>query len=249
METDRIALVPPHRLGSLLRQARIAGGIDLDELAAGGEFGPVDLDDIEQGRRSVDDSMLAGLLSLYGIEDTGLLPERPRLVIDLDGGRIAVDQAGITVGEATDTDTVLTRYLALVYRLRDLPLGTPIQLRDVDLNVLSTALEIESTDVESRLQRIMYQKDALRSDQRTLRRRLLVPLAGVVVAATAVGVLVLVSQSGNEIAPVGTTTPATRVVTDLGSGGAVLDNPAARVVTGIGDGGAVESNPATTSGG
>ncbi len=249
METDRIALVPPRRLGSLLRQARVAGGMDLDELAARGEFGPVDLDDIEEGRRSVDDPTLARLLSLYGIEDTGLLPERPRLVIDLDSGRIAVDQADITVGETTDTDAVLTRYLALVYRLRDLPLGTPIQLRDVDLDVLSTALEIESSDIEFRLERLMGQKDALRSDQRNLRRRLLVPLAGVMVAATAVGVLVLVSQNSNEIAPVGTDTPTTRVVTDLGSGGAVLDNPAARVVTDVGNGGAVESNPSPGSGG
>lgn len=249
MESHQVALVPPRRLGSLLRQARIAGSVELEDLASRGDFGLIDLEDIEQGRRSIDDATLALLLTLYGIEDAGLLPDRARLVIDLDAGRIAVDQADIMVGDETDADAVLTRYLALVYRLRDLPVGTPVPLRDVDLDILSTALKIESADVGLRLERLMRQETIVRNDQRRLRRRLLVPVAGVVVAATAVGVLVLVSQIGGESGPVGTDTKTTQVTTDLGSGAAVVGNPAADVVTDIGSGGAVEVNPATAAGG
>jgi len=248
MESHQVALVPPRRLGSLLRQARVAGSVELEELVSRGEFGLIDLEDIEHGRRSIDDATLARLLTLYGIEDAGLLPDRARLVIDLDAGRIAVDQVDIMVGDETDADAVLTRYLALVYRLRDLPVGTPVPLRDVDLDVLSTALKIASADVGLRLERLMRQETIVRKDQRRLRRRLLVPVAGVVVAATAVGVLVLVSQIGGESGPVGTDTQTTQVTTDLGSGAAVVGNPVADVVTDIGSGGAVEINPALTAG-
>jgi len=249
MEANQVALVPPRRLGSLLRQARTAGGTDLEDLVTRGDFGLIDLEDIEQGRKSVDDADLARLLTLYGIEDAGLLPERSRLVIDLDGGRIAVDQVDIMVGDESDADAVLTRYLALVYRLRDLPVGTPLPLRDVDLDVLATALEIESVDVGLRLERLMRQETIVRSDQRRLRQRLLVPIAGVVVAATAAGVLVLVSQLGSDPAPVDSKTRTTQVTTDLGSGAAVVGNPGAAVVTDIGSGGAVETNPSSSAGG
>jgi len=95
----------------------------------------------------------------------------------------------------------------------------------------------------------MRDKSAVSRDQRRLHRRLLVPLAGVVVAATAVGVLVLVSQS-NDPAPVVNDTPSTLVSTDLGSGGAVVENPAApSVSTDLGSGAAVETNPSAGAGG
>lgn len=244
MRTPNTALVPPRRLGSLLRQARVAGGLELDDLARLGDLGVGELEDIEQGRASVDDSMLQSLLSLYGVQDAELLPERSVLVIDLDEDRIAIDQADLTIGDVADADAVLTRYLALVYRLRNLPLGSPIQLREVDLDVLSTALSITSTDVESRITTLIADKPAVGRDQRRLRKRLLVPLAGVVVAATAVGVLVLVADGNTDPAPVITDSPSTAVPTDLGPGSAVVDNPAAVVETDIGNGGAVEINPA-----
>ncbi len=250
MNSDQVALVPPRRLGSLLRQARIAAGSELDEFATRGDFGVVDLDDIEHGRRQIDDPTLAMLLSLYGIEDSGLLPERSRLVIDLDAGRIAVDQDDMSVDTSADADRVLARYLALVYRLRDLPLGTRLHLRDVDLDVLSTALSIDAIDVETRLERLMRDKSDVGRDQGKLRRRLLVPLAGVIVAATAVGVLVLVSQS-TDTTPVVGNTPTTAVSTDLGSGAAVVGNPTAAptVSTDLGSGAAVQTNPVGGSGG
>ncbi len=244
MRTPNTALVPPRRLGSLLRQARVAGGLELDDLARLGDLGVGELEDIEQGRAMVDDSMLASLLSLYGVQDAELLPERSVLVIDLDEDRIAVDQTDLTIGDVADADAVLTRYLALVYRLRNLPLGSPIHLREVDLDVLSTALSIESTDVESRITRLIADKPVVGRDQRRLRSRLLVPLAGVIVAATAVGVLVLVADGNTKPAPVITESPSTAVSTDLGPGAAVVDNPGAVVETDIGNGGAVEINPA-----
>ena len=252
MKTDTGTLVPPRRLGTLLRQARIAAGLELEQLAAQQrELTVVDLDDVEHGRRIVDDSLLARLVRLYGVEHAGLLPNRSQLVIDLDEGRIAVDQSDVSTGGLSGPDAVLARYLALVYHLRELPLGTPIGLRDLDLEVLSTALEIDADDVEERLHRLMSDEDAIAADQRRIRRRMLMPLIGVVIAACSAGVLILVADAEDSPDPMPTGARSTEadvsmpavadaiVATDIGNGGAVADAPT--VATQLGEA-AVEHN-------
>ncbi len=266
-------LVPPRRLGALLRQARVAAGMDLIDLAGATPLSVVDLDDLEHGRRMVDDDVLRDLIQLYGVEDAGIVPERSQLVIDLDEGRIAVNRADINIDEVTGPDAVLARYLALVYRLRDLPLGTPIPLRDVDLEILSTALHLETVEVETRLRRLMADEDEVALDQKRIRRRLLLPLVGVVIAASSAGVLVLVAENSPqpEPNPVVTSTAVQPAATDVGTGaivdadvgsarvttGAVVDAPevttdlgtgaavvsSTEVETDIGTGGAVVENP------
>ena len=245
MRTDTATLVPPRRLGALLRQSRLAGSITLETLATP-ELTVVDLDDIEHGRRLVDDVMLGRLVTLYGVEDANLLPARSQLVIDLDEGRVAIDDAGVDTGDFSGPDAVLARYLALVYHLRELPLGSPIALRDLDLDVLSTALEMKTEDVSERLLGLMDDEDAIARDQKRIRRRMLLPLVGVVIAAVSGGALLLVAESeeapeptrgaaqanttAREVAPDAAAERAVR--TDIGPGGAVLEN--SDVVTEIG---------------
>lgn len=252
MRTDSATLVPPRRLGGLLRQSRVAAGLELQQLAGGTELTAVDLDDIEHGRRLVDDRMLERLVALYGIEEAGLLPERSQLVIDLDEGRVAIDDRD--AGGADDlatTDAILARYLALVYHLRELPLGTKIGLRDADVDVLATALGLTPSDVEVRLFALMADEDTVARDQQRIRRRLLMPIVGVVIAAVSSGVLLLVAEDESvvEDAPVATEAATAGevsmaadggVATDIGTGGAVEVNPA--VPTQIGTA-AVETNP------
>jgi len=57
METELVTLVPPRRLGTLLRQARVAAGLDLEQLAAQTLLTVVAVDDIERGRRMVGDQL------------------------------------------------------------------------------------------------------------------------------------------------------------------------------------------------
>jgi len=245
METELVTLVPPRRLGTLLRQARVAAGLDLEQLAAQTLLTVVDLDDLERGRRMVDDQLLKELVRLYGVADAGLMPTRSRLVIDLEENRIAVDDAEAMVEGVTGPDAVLARYLALVYRLRDLPLGTPLALRDIDLDVLSVSLKIDSEEVASRLKRLMVQKDEVARDQKRIRRRLLLPLVGVVIAASSAGVLVLVAEV--EPAPGPTPAPTLGVETDLGNGAAVVSasDSATDIDIDIGAGAAVVENSDT----
>lgn len=130
---------------------------------------------------------------LHRVEPSEVVPGRAELVIDLDEGTVSAGPWSAAVpSDGTDPDEVLTRYLALLYEMRDLDPGTPIPLRSLDVSVLSRALTLPALDVEQRLQVLMTPDDGrVERMRRLLSRRLLVPAAGVVVAATAAGVLVL----------------------------------------------------------
>ncbi|GJM38674.1 MAG: hypothetical protein DHS20C19_20410 [Acidimicrobiales bacterium] len=230
-------LVPPRRLGGLLREARVAAGLELGDLIEGTELSVVELDDIEHGRRDLDEGTLNTLVRIYGVEDAGLVPSRAQLVIDLDEGRIAVSHTDLDVDPLSGPDAVLARYLALVYRLRGLQIGASLHLRDVDVEVLSTALELEAADVEARLHRLIHDESTIEKDQRRIRRQLLMPLVGVVIAATAIGTLVLVAEGEPPADPPVITTDQ---ATDIGTA-AVQESTG--VIADIGNGGAVEENP------
>jgi hypothetical protein len=184
-------------LGSLLRESRVAAGEELADVAArSGHLTAVDLDELEQGARAVDDEMLAEVVDIYGVDGIDLVPQRSRLLIDLDEGLISVDTTQIVVEGPAEPDAVLVRYLALVHRLRGQAVGTKLKIRELDVGVLATALELDDNEIERRLHQLMGDREAVRVSERGLRRRLLVPMAGVVVAVTAVGVLLLVADDG-----------------------------------------------------
>ncbi|RMH74918.1 MAG: hypothetical protein D6683_12115 [Actinomyces sp.] len=195
-------LVPPRRLGRALRTRRENAGASLAAIAArSGRLGVGDLADIEAGRRTVDDELATHLLEIYGVTGADLLPSRTRLVIDLDEGLIRIYDATAPVPPAgvgpvatlSDPDETLARYLALVWRLRGVEPGTEIALRSLDVQVLADALAASPAEIERRLHALAGTDRSLRTSRR-LRRRLLLPAVGVVVAATAAGVLLLVAD-------------------------------------------------------
>jgi len=236
--TDDV-LVPPRRLGTLLRQSRVAAGEDLADVASRARsLTARDLDAFEHGRRMLDDVVLRELIDAYGVEEAELLPQRSRLVVDLDEGLISVDATRVEVNDDRAPDNVLVRYLALIHRLRGVPVGTPVKIRELDIGILASALRLDESEVERRLHDLMREDDdRVEVSERRLRRRVLVPLAGVVVATTAIGVLVLVGDEDGEI---GTTNPGEVMmrITDASSS----TQPAAlQVETDIGDAVVVEA--------
>jgi transcriptional regulator with XRE-family HTH domain len=239
------SLVPPRRLGTLLREARVTSGLELSALAAESGLTVIDLEDIEYGRRDLDEQTMKALVRAYGIEDAGLVPERSQLIIDLDEGRIAVNHSGLDIGPTSGPDAVLARYLALVYRLRDMPLGTQLHLRDIDVDVLSTALELGNLDIESRLRRLMAQESTIEQDQKRIRRHLLLPLVGVLIAATGIGTLVLIAQPDAAPRPVTTVLTVATVVEGAPRIATPAIEEAPTIITDIGNGGAIETNPSS----
>lgn len=222
MQTEELPselLLPPKRLGSLLAEARLAGGYSLVEAAdqLSDAWSPVELLEVETGLRPVLDPDLEVLTDLYGIPTTSLIPERSRLVIDLDEGVLGVGSQRVVLGgETAQEREVLEQYLAMVYTMRDLRPGLSVPLRTPDLEVLSTALQRPTEQLETELRQMMIDAGAVVEPRmRRLRGRLLIPAVGLIVAATTAGVLLLVNDSDATPAPDNANAPAA-VTTDVG---------------------------------
>lgn len=191
-------LVPPVRLGRLLGEARQVTGESLEDLTrrCGLAYEEDFFSAVEAGRAPLDEPLVRWLAELYGVHAGAIVPARSQLIIDLTEGRLSVGDVHAAFADP-DPDQILTNYLALVYSLRGLPVGTPIPVRQIDLAVLSEALRQPSRQVSSSLGRMMTGgTDQVREHAWGLRRRLVVPVAGILVGLTAVGGLLLVRSDG-----------------------------------------------------
>lgn len=162
-------------------------------------------------------------------DSTTVFPPRSPLIIDLNQGEMSVKDSKVSTRGLATPDQILARYLAFVYHMRNLPVGSPISFRIADLQVLSTALEIDKIDVESRLRKLMQDEEMISDVQRSSRFRVLAPITSFVLAACSAGFLVA-SLGGS---------PSTESKTDVSTAAVVT----LEIVTDIGNGGAVEFNP------
>ncbi|MCC6434464.1 MAG: hypothetical protein IT196_05490 [Acidimicrobiales bacterium] len=194
-ELDTLSLVPPARFGHLLAEYRWASGVDLESLShlTIGRFDVVDLADIEAGRRPLADDDLVLLSAIYGVHSEGAVhPRRTRLTIDLEEGFLASGSHRRLLHPDDLVDDVLVRYLGLIIALRGAAPGAQLPLRHDDLLVLSDALLFEPEEIETRLATLMTNpRDRVGRRVRRLSRRTVVPEAGILVAATGEGLLVL----------------------------------------------------------
>ena len=211
MTTAALTLVPAWRLGALLQEARRADDRSLEQVAERSDrFDAQALTDLERGDRLLTDADVAHIVAIYGVDPDELLPGRTDLVVDLDRSRLATaGQTQALAGGSPTADEVLAAYLALVYTLRSTDPGERIPLRDADLDVLALALALATTDVEQRLVGLMVRPTAdVTVRSRLLRARVLVPAAGILVAVTVAGALVISARTPRDTPPAPTTTPA-----------------------------------------
>lgn len=230
---DEIGLVPPRRLGSMLSKARSARGLTLSDLAehADGRFSLGQLASIERGTVSLNDDGLRNVVSLYGVEAGTLIPDRSRLVVDLDEGLLRVADTerrldlsslrpGATISSATRHD-VLSRYLSMVYTMREMAPGSKLSLRVEDLDVLGTTLRVGTSALNADLVALMSEVDgSVAWRTQLLRRRVLIPAAGILVAFCGASALLMIQGDGST--PAGAETPTAVVTTAAPSSGAVL---------------------------
>lgn len=201
-------LVPPRRLGTLLAEARNASGYSLDEAASelGDGWSPLELLEVETGRRPVLDPDIVRLTSLYDIPTSDLIPPRSHLVIDLTEGTMNIGPETIAfTGETVQRREVLGNYLAMVYTMREMPPGTALPLRTPDLEILEGVLSVPRKVIESELREMMVDpRELVVPRMSRLKGRVLVPVVGIIVAATTAGMLLLVSgdsDAANGTAP------------------------------------------------
>ena len=228
MTVDTLALVPSWRLGHLLREARDRDGRTLAEVAGMSADYDVDrLAAIERGDQALSESDLEAIVALYGIDSAELVPSRTDLIVDLDQHRLATaGHSQPLAGPAPTADEVLACYLSLVYTLREAEPGSHVPLRQADLDVLSRALALAAPDIEHRLVDLMATPTELvRERSRFLKTRVLLPAAGVLVAVTVAGAIVVSTRPGDPppVPPTTTSTstpPAGTVDTSVQIGGA-----------------------------
>jgi transcriptional regulator with XRE-family HTH domain len=213
-------LVPPRRLGRLLAEARVSRGLSLGDVSQqlGGALDDLELLEVETGRRPLSDQELEALAGLYEIETSTIVPGRSRLTVDLDEGVIRARAGETDIDPSAHRSDVLAKYLALVYSMRAVPPGTEVALRIDDLDVLAEVFGAGRQELEDELHELMAGgSEPVRRRFRLLRGRLMVPVVGVVVAATTAGTLLLVPprDSSAEVGSAGSGAGAARDATEL----------------------------------
>ncbi len=215
---EHAGLIPPRRLGALLSESRSKQGATLADVAeaSNGRFSFAALASVERGTTALTEKELAAVADLYGVESDSLIPTRSRLVVDLEEGRMWVAQTRHKArldGRSTQHD-VLARYLSMVYCMREIEPGTKITLRVEDLDVLGTALSADVERVAADLESLMDDPDGSVSWRaRLLRRSVLIPAAGLLVAFCGVGALILTQASDPTPAGASEPTVATAAAT------------------------------------
>ncbi len=210
MTTD---LIPPVRLGKILRHRREELGWTMPELAELHGLSATDLDAIESGLCPLDEATVAMIGAVYGVDADEIAPLRSELIIDVGEGTIAIAERKVSLDEGEPGEILLSRYLALVHTLRDVPVGTPVPLRQIDVDVLALALERNAAHVEEELLDLMGNpSEAVTTNARRFKKSLMVPLAGLLVGVTAVGGLVMVRSAG-DAGPIGGGGPSLEIST------------------------------------
>ena len=202
MTTASLDLVPARRVGILLRDAREERGLTLADVADGSGLDEDLLADLESGATPIRDSIVDDVLRGYRTTVDELPPSRRQVVVDRANGQLLVAEETALLDEAPTADEVLGAYLSLVYSLRHATPGTRLVLRDHDVAVLATALHLAEPEVQTRLAGLMeHPTDEVGRLTKLLRSRFALPVAGVVVLATALGTVLVLRDDGRSTPP------------------------------------------------
>ena len=199
-------LAPP-RLGTMLRGARKRGSLSRREVAARVETTTSELRRYERGDTPVPARVIASLAECYGADLTSQLATRAP--VEVGAHRVVVGTEAAPIDSADDDDEVLAKYAGLVQRVRNSQPGEPIALRADDLVALSRALGHDKHEVEARIVELLgcTPREARSLHAEMLRRKLVVPVAGLVAGlAVVTGVGVAAAATGGS----GHSTPTSR---------------------------------------
>ena len=189
------------RLGTLLRAARKQRSLTRRDVANRVDTTAGELRRYERGDAPVPPSLVAQLAECYGEDLTAQFTTRAP--VQVEGRQLMVGSQTREL-PSTATDDVLGTYVAIVARLRRSQPGAPIALRADDVVALSSALGLGAEQVESRIVELLgctpHEAHSLHSEM--LRRKLVVPVAGLVAG------LAVVTGVGVGVASASTNTPA-----------------------------------------
>jgi transcriptional regulator with XRE-family HTH domain len=166
-----IAVLPPHRVGSLLLARRQQAHIDPLSAARAAGIGIAALDDIESGRAAPAATILLSLLERYGVSPAEFVPSRTPLV---------------TVRSDATSDEILRSHIDAVRQWRRSGRTDKLNFRDSDILALGKALGTDPDEIE---QRLIALTGCSPREARLLRKWLLKALVTIPVAAGLAGAI------------------------------------------------------------
>ena len=242
--------MPPERLGALLRAARKRCGFTRKHAAAAAGTTASKLRAYERGDHPVPAGVCAQLAECYGDDLTAHVPLR--VPPKIESNQITIGEARRPIG--TDPDDVLAGYVDIVHRLRDTAPGDPLALRTADIVALAGALGSDHTVIERRISEVLgcSRAEAGRLHHELLRRKVILPVAGLAAGMAAFAGSAAVAQTSsaaNGPAPVvaATTTSTTTTPRPAPVAPRETPKPAAASTTPTTAAPAAEAAPATES--
>jgi transcriptional regulator with XRE-family HTH domain len=212
--------MPPERLGALLLAARKRSGLKRKLAAAAAGTTAAKLRSYERGDKPVPADVCAQLAECYGDDLTAHVPLR--MPLQLVGERLVIDDLAQPVGPSSDD--VLAGYVDIVHRLRDSAPGDPLALRTADIVALAGALGRDRAEIERRIADLLgcTTTEASRLHGELLRRKVILPVAGLAAGMAAFAGVAYAAQSpaprpSISAHPAAATTPSTARATSPSS--------------------------------
>jgi len=232
--------MPAARVGWLVARARSVAGIGERDLASSVGVPVRTVRRWERGDLVPTDDEVEGIASACGARLTELLPRRAVVAYDPSTGIMQMgDQAVAIPTTSLDNDTVLAAFVALVRRVRGLRLDQDVKVRQEDLDALGEVLDLDDQELEERLMRIigMSRSQAAAVRAQLLRKRLAVPMVGMLAGLSLLGINRLFTTGSEQVKaidgkvetvfPVPSTTTTTAVAVAPEGGAAPAATPAA----------------------
>jgi transcriptional regulator with XRE-family HTH domain len=194
--------MPAARVGSLVARARSVAGITDRDLASIIGVSERTIRRWERGDLVPTDDEIEAIASACGTRLTELLPRRTPVAFDPATGIMRMGSEAIAIpGSMHDNDAVLGAYIGMVRRQRGLRADQDVRVRQEDLEALSEALDLDDGELEERLVRVIglsrTQAAAVRAH--LLRRRLAVPMVGMLAGLGLLGVNRLFTTATEEV--------------------------------------------------
>lgn len=187
---------PTHSVGEHLRELRERRGLSRRGVARSIGVRWTSVASWERGRHRVPASTAPDLARVYDVEVDALRPPRRPSPIRVTPDAVSVGDVRRPLEGEPDVESVLERYLDAVYALRGLRRADDLPLRDEDVEMLATELGDDPEEIERRLMQLVRctREEAHAVRKALLRRRVLIPAAGLALGVG--GLTPALAQSG-----------------------------------------------------
>jgi transcriptional regulator with XRE-family HTH domain len=197
--------MPVARVGWLLAQARLDAHLSARQLAEAVKVPARTVKRWERGYEAPSDAEARRIAAACTITVEDLLPPRRIVALDLELGLLSVGERSVVIASGEGNESVLRQYLDLVSEQRS-NRSDSMHLRHDDLVVLAAILDLNDSDLESRLVKLV---GCTPDEAFVLRRRLLRHRKVARAAALALGLLAVIPVA--HALDSGPATPASKV--------------------------------------